>query len=550
MKGLSEGWQRLLRKKIGNDAEGREYDLDGTADLCRVLRPPGTVNHKYGCPVTTAVFEPNRRYDWRDFDQYIEPEANKAQPLPHVPGSDDRAGKALAAMLRIGTVDGNDGSKRLYTSACRAVEWDLSDNEALTTIRAYAAVRPFPRPWTDKQILNRVRAAERIVTRGGNLREASPGKEASPGAKRDEPIHLRRISAAELDSGQYDLEYLVEGALVKGQPCIVAGGRKSLKTSLIVDMGISLCTGGFFLGKMKVNRPCRVGILSGESGMATIQETARRVCLAAGFRLSEIVEGLVFSPDIPIFEDLRYLDALREFIVESQSEVLFIDPAFMAMSGGDAGNLFIQGQKLRLVNHVCDELGTTFCLVHHTRKPPREAPLGPVELDHIAWSGFPEWARQWLLIGRREPYEVGSGLHKLWLTTGGSAGHNHLWAVDIDEGPFVPGCPRKWEVTVTSPDEARVSGEAEREAAKDRAREERAHARLEADKQKTTAAMLRFPEGETANIIRSRAGLSGDRFTATVASLLESGDVVEVELQKPNRRAPYPGYKLGNTETT
>jgi len=217
MKGLSEGWQRLLRKKIGNDAEGREYDLDGTADLCRVLRPPGTVNHKYGCPVTTAVFEPNRRYDWRDFDQYIEPEANKAQPLPHVPGSDDRAGKALAAMLRIGTVDGNDGSKRLYTSACRAVEWDLSDNEALTTIRAYAAVRPFPRPWTDKQILNRVRAAERIVTRGGNLREASPGKEASPGAKRDEPIHLRRISAAELDSGQYDLEYLVEGALVLNQ---------------------------------------------------------------------------------------------------------------------------------------------------------------------------------------------------------------------------------------------------------------------------------------------------------------------------------------------
>jgi RecA-family ATPase len=82
----------------------------------------------------------------------------------------------------------------------------------------------------------------------------------------------------ELDGGDYNLEYLVEGALVKGQPCIVAGGRKSLKTSLIIDMGIALCTGGYSLGKLQVKRPVRVGILSGESGMATIQETARRVC--------------------------------------------------------------------------------------------------------------------------------------------------------------------------------------------------------------------------------------------------------------------------------
>jgi hypothetical protein len=89
MKGISEGWQHLLRKKIGEDAEGRGYDLDGTADLCRVLRPPGTVNHKYGCLVTTAVFEPNLRYDWRDFEQYIldaphktVPEKAKAAPGP------------------------------------------------------------------------------------------------------------------------------------------------------------------------------------------------------------------------------------------------------------------------------------------------------------------------------------------------------------------------------------------------------------------------------------------------------------------------------------
>jgi hypothetical protein len=266
--------------------------------------------------------------------------------------------------------------------------------------------------------------------------------------------------------------------------------------------------------------------------------------------LSNITDGLVFSPDIPIFEDLRYLDALRDFIVNDQLEVIFIDPAFMAMSGADAGNLFIQGKTLRLVNQVCDELGTTFCLAHHTRKPPRDAPFGPVELDHIAWSGFPEWARQWLLIGRREPYEVGSGLHKLWLTTGGSAGHNHLWAVDVDEGPFTPGEPRKWDVTVTTPDDARYSAEAEREAVKDRERDQRAAARVEADRQKIIKAMVAFPEGETARTIRTRAGLSGERFNVAAERLLESDDIVEVEVQKTDRRKPHPGYKLADTETT
>ncbi len=230
--------------------------------------------------------------------------------------------------------------------------------------------------------------------------------------------------------------------------------------------------------------------------------------------------------------------------------MVFIDPAFMAMSGADAGNLFVQGQTLRHVNEVCEELGTTFCLVHHTRKAPRDAPYGPVELDHIAWSGFPKWARQWLLIGRREPYEVGSGLHRLWLTTGGSAGHNHLWAVDVDEGPFTPGVPRKWDVTVANPEDARVVTEAEKEAAKDRERETRAQARVDGDRTKIVKAMLKFPEGETARAIRTRTGLSGERVGVAIASLLQSGDVLEVELLKGNHRTPCQGYRLVGNEAT
>lgn len=151
---------------------------------------------------------------------------------------------------------------------------------------------------------------------------SNPGDQSSGGKPRQEPLCFPRITCAELDVTEYRIEYLIEGTLVVGQPCVIAGTKKSLKTSLVVDMGISLATGSSFLGALKVNRPCRVGIMSGESGMAVIQETARRIANAAGYRLRDI-DGLMFSEHLPQFENPKHATALRRFIMDSELEVLF-----------------------------------------------------------------------------------------------------------------------------------------------------------------------------------------------------------------------------------
>ena len=232
------------------------------------------------------------------------------------------------------------------------------------------------------------------------------GRQGEPSAEKRREIRYHRITAAELDAGDYELVYLVEYTLVAGQPCIIAGGKKCLKTSLILDLGISLAVGGYFLGKLKVLRPCKVGIMTGESGLATVQETCRRICAAAGYRLGDI-DRLFFSEDLPRFGDLNHEDALRKFIMADALEVLVIDPAYMCMPGGDAGNLFAQGELLRGMTKVCEETGCTMILAHHTRKT-KVDPFAPPELEDIAWAGFQEFARQWLLVGRREQYEPGT----------------------------------------------------------------------------------------------------------------------------------------------
>lgn len=79
--------------------------------------------------------------------------------------SDGLSRQALRAM-RCATknmADGGDGSKRLFTVACRAVGHGLGESEAVATIRAYERERPFPREYSDEDIVARLRDAQRTV---------------------------------------------------------------------------------------------------------------------------------------------------------------------------------------------------------------------------------------------------------------------------------------------------------------------------------------------------------------------------------------------------
>jgi len=184
----------------------------------------------------------------------------------------------------------------------------------------------------------------------------------------------------------------------------------------------------------------------------------------------------------------------------------------------------------------------TFILVHHPRKR-REGYAGdfdPVELSEIAWSGFQEWARQWLLIGRREPYAPGTGTHRLWLTAGGSVGHSSLWALDIEEGLYPDRC---WDVRCLHPDEA-YAEDADRTRARDEKTSQlRDRKRLDDDVARLVDAAMRYPGGETATRLRDASGLQDARFKKALAEAIDAGHVESCEVKKTNRRAPYEGYK-------
>lgn len=89
--------------------------------------------------------------------------SKRSKPVETAPlGSDERIRNCIAAMRRMRIEDHNDGSGRLYAATCRAVEHDLSDSDAIEAIREYSRERPFPRDWTDAEILQRLRDAKKV----------------------------------------------------------------------------------------------------------------------------------------------------------------------------------------------------------------------------------------------------------------------------------------------------------------------------------------------------------------------------------------------------
>lgn len=356
------------------------------------------------------------------------------------------------------------------------------------------------------------------------------------------------ITSAQLDAETYELNYLVNGVLVRGQPGVVAGPKKTLKTNISVDLALSLSEGCEFLGRFDVPLATRVGIMSGESGAATLQETARRVAKAKGLQLSAC-SNLVWCFDVPQLGDQTHIEALGKMIEKHELEVLILDPTYLMMLGigNDAGNLFIVGALLKSLGELAQKTGCTPLLCHHLKKSVAE-PYEPAELENIAWAGFQEFVRQWILLNRRVKYDPDQGgHHELWMGVGGSAGHSGLWGIDVDEGVRDEPGGRRWDVTTLEASEAYQH----RDAHEEQRNEQRKESRAERKHQKERAALLHslteFPTGETSRVIREAAGISGSRFKDLIEELIDDGLAQNREITKANGQK-YEGFIISGTE--
>jgi hypothetical protein len=480
------------------------------------------------------------------------------------PGGGDlleRARRYIAKMPA--SVSGSGGHDAAWQAAQAAVRgFQLSDADAWTALSEFND-RYQPR-WSEKELRHKLEdARDKSRLPSGYLLRGS----GRPGGKPGVPANGRPASstaggatangragagagdaAEEADDGyepkvidsetfftnEYKLRWLVQGVLVALQPGVVGGPRKNLKTSILIDLAVSLGTATKFLGKFKVAQKCRVLVLSGESGEAVMQETARRVCAARGIDPKTMT--VYWGFDLPQMAKDLHVWKLAKVIKELGIEVVIIDPLYLALLAGveakdiEAGNLYHIGPLLRNFAGACLAVGCTPLLCHHTRKNLAK-PHEPVELEDLAFAGIGEFTRQWALVNRRKKYEPETGSHKLWLNVGGSAGQGGLWYLDVEEGELAEDFSgRRWEVAVQNPTEGREEERDEREEKREKQRARQ----VKKDGAAALNAIDRLADADGWAVftkVRAAAHLNNDRMTRAVMDLEEEKIIERGQVQ-------------------
>lgn len=355
------------------------------------------------------------------------------------------------------------------------------------------------------------------------------------------PFTLNMVDSRTFAAADYRQAFLCRKILAANQPMMIGGPSKCLKTSLALDLAISLSTGTPFLGQFHVPDAVNVGVISGESGLYTLQRNAATIAQSRGIDLRDA--QCYWGDTLPQISRPSHLAALGDMISQLSLKVAFLDPCYLMLLSGDsqgrsASNLFDVGSILLGLTELGQSTGCTLILLHHNRKNMTD-PFAMPELGDMAFSGFSEWARQWLLVNRRERYEQGTGIHRLWMNAGGSAGHNSVWSIDIDEGVLDDNLEgRRWEVSVATAGDARREEQAAKESKKKLAEE----SKVTSASLDVLNALRAVPGGLTQSGIRTSTAHKPDVIKRAIDQLLKSESIEQCQIVSQNKQR-YSGYR-------
>lgn len=272
-------------------------------------------------------------------------------PMPRA----DKLAECLRAMLAMKIFDHSDGSHRLYSVCCRAVEHDLTDNETIAAIRAYAKVQPFPGTWSDAEILKRLRDAEQQCQRG---------KTNATGL----------ILPACKSVGQLLLDHpelrkpMIQGILRQGETANLIAPSKIGKSWLVTDLALSLGTGRPWLDTFETV-PGNVLIIDNELHAETSANRIPRVAEARQIPLASIADTVFVENLRGRLKDIHALGTYFQHLQPGFFQMIVLDAFYRFLPpDSDENDNAGMAQVYNQIDCYAGMLGCSFVLVHHVSK--------------------------------------------------------------------------------------------------------------------------------------------------------------------------------------
>lgn len=361
------------------------------------------------------------------------------------------------------SIEGQGGDMAMFSAACELMRYGVTGWPALRLLQEV----PADPPWNETELKHKVEEAFRSVHREGRFGDFSVDafgevdiEQHEQAPKQSEPedqiIDLGTL-IGRYKRGELKRKFIVEGALQDMKPTVIVGEKKCLKTSIAMDLVLSLETGRDFLGQFKINERRRTLYFGAETDSEDLADLTKRILAAKQEPFEEnLYKDIKAGNFIPPFHSKsptnlqNHLINFRKILRKHLPQVVIFDPLYLGMPEIDLGNLFEVGGALNSLFTECKAVGAWLIMIHHAK---RMNEFRPITLNDIYGSGMGEWAGQWMLLSRQK--EMEHGQHKLYLRIGGRAGDFGLWDLTVNEGEVdALNTERRWDVSIERIDES------------------------------------------------------------------------------------------------
>ena len=306
---LCRGWQQVFQHAGGD----RGWHVDSTADLARVLRIPGTRNHKTDQQREVSVLEANGfRYDPSDFSDFAEPatpppRSPVAIPLPtngHLDLRTLRVSPRIKYLIQHGDSIGQypSRSEALFAviMALLGAGYDDTHIASLCLLKDHG-ISELPREKGRTWLAHELKRAHRKAS--SLTRQAQGEPEDSDDLMTDTIPSARPI---------------VEGLLHEGM-LLFGGKSKRGKSWLMLDLALSVATGNRVWQHFDVPEPQPVLYIALEDSRARIQRRLQEI--RPGVRTNGKLQLLY---NLPLLND-GGLEKLRRYITGGRYRLIVID---------------------------------------------------------------------------------------------------------------------------------------------------------------------------------------------------------------------------------
>jgi hypothetical protein len=374
---------RTLLRRLHTFVRAHGWKVDAVHDLARVMRAPGTLNHKTDPPKRVEILDDarSRRYALSDLDDWL-PEGEPA-PLPgnHPPPPDlddvelreldglaDEWATRDARFARTWARTRDDlGSSSEYDLAVctKAVDMGCDDGTAWALVRRWRH-----RHGEDPGKAERADYAARTLARAraGAPPQTYPGP-AEPAAERAAARVATRVVdrlRARLHIGSAvcalpPLTPLVDGVLFLPGESVVFSPPKTGKTAFALDLALSVGTGADFMGRSVKQAKVLYVTAEGVGGLGA------RVAAWCEHHGAGDIGGVAFLTTAVNLLDADDLAAVCAIGVELGVALVIIDTLARCLPGADENSAKDMGRAVAALDRIRDCTGHVVA-VHHAGK--------------------------------------------------------------------------------------------------------------------------------------------------------------------------------------